>query len=293
MSGQIRLATAEDTEQICHLLHAKMNNRIPVDRWRNLMSYAWLDEKPDFGRVVESGGQILGFCGMLYSDRLLGSSAQSLRKERMVSMSSWYLDKSLRGKGLGRDMLISAVSDPSLTYSTLTNSKKPLAIVEALGFKVLERQRYIWKKSCNKTVATALNVVRDPIEIAKRVSRMQRQLLDDMHGLPLTPVLLTIDHHLLFMFFSVKSKGADVIWFDLMYASDLEVFSECAQLLADRLLPDATSVLAADSRFVKHASKNAVLENLPVSRYFISSRVEPDEIDHLYSELQLLDLKLD
>jgi hypothetical protein len=93
MNAFVRLAEGRDIEAICSLLHTKMNSRIPVERWRQLMSYEWFSEKPDYGRVVESDGDILGFCGMVYADRTL---ANNERVERIVSMSSWYLDKILR-----------------------------------------------------------------------------------------------------------------------------------------------------------------------------------------------------
>ena len=59
------------------------------------------------------------------------------------------------------------------------------------------------------------------------------------------------------------------------------------------MLPDSPSVLAADGRFVSEPGVDVVREMLPVPRYFKSERVQPREVDHLYSELQLLDLKLD
>ena len=91
----VRPATRRDIDAICSLLHSKMNSRIPEARWRQLMTYQWLAEKPDFGRVVESDGRVLGFCGMVYADRLIGDKADDLTEERIVSMSSWYLDLSL------------------------------------------------------------------------------------------------------------------------------------------------------------------------------------------------------
>lgn len=291
MSTQIRPAVTSDIESICSLLHEKMNSRIPISRWRRLMSYKWLAEKPDFGRVVESDGKILGFCGMVYADRLIGDAAQRLRRERIVSMSSWYLDKSLRGRGLGREMLLSAIADRSLTYATLTNSRKPLGIVEALGFRVLEDHRYIWRKT--DAADSALSLIDDLDVLYSRVGPNQRQLLDDMSGLPLMPMLLDYSGRQALLFFSIKSKDAGVIWFDLMHASNLELFVTCAQTLANRLLPDTPAVLAADGRFVKNPPAGIVAERLPVARYFISESVEPCELDNLYSELQLLDLKLD
>jgi len=288
--GYVRAAEACDTEAICSLLHNKMNTRIPIDRWRRLMTYNWLEDKPGFGRVVESNGAILGYCGMVYADRLIGGANQ-LRSERIVSMSSWYLDKSLRGQGLGRDMLVSAISDPSLTYATLTNSKKPLGIVEALGFQVLEDHRYIWRKTDH--AQSGVIIIDDVLTIKDRISSNQQQLIDDMHEYALTPLLIELDGQQALLFFSIKRKDANVLWYDLMHASDYELFVRCAQALADQLLPHSPAVLAADGRFVKKPPPNITCERLPVARYYVSNRVEPDEIDHLYSELQLLDLKLD
>jgi len=121
MGAIVRHAEYRDADAICQLLHTKMNARIPVERWRQLMDYRWLADKPDFGRIVESDGQVLGFCGMVYADRTIG---EEQRAERVVSMSSWYLDKSMRGQGLGKAMLVSCIEDDSLTYVTLTNSHK-------------------------------------------------------------------------------------------------------------------------------------------------------------------------
>ena len=291
MSTVVRLAMVGDIDAICSLLHEKMNSRIPVSRWRNLMTYQWLDDKPDFGRVVESSGRVLGFCGMVYADRLMGDTDRGLRTERIVSMSSWYLDKSLRGKGFGKEMLASAIEDRSLTYATLTNSRKPLGIVEGLGFRVLEDHRYLWRKSA--TADAVVSIVDDPIELRACVEPHQVQLLNDMQGLPLVPMALQYRDQQALMFFSIKQKSADITWFDLMYVSDPELFKLGAQALANQLLPDKPAVLAADGRFFRLPPAGIEAERLPVARYFISETVAPHELDNLYSELQLLDLKLD
>lgn len=287
----VRAAGPADVDAICTLLHTKMNSRIPVERWRRLMTYSWLDDRPDFGRVVESQGEILGYCGMVYADRMIGNARDGLRPERMVSMSSWYLDKSLRGKGLGKEMLVSAIEDPNLSYATLTNSKKPIGIVESLGFEVLEDHRYIWQKKGGAD--RQIRLITDSSLVRPRIEAYQQQLLDDMAGLALAPMLLEFEGQQALQFFSIASKGENVIWYDLMYSSDYALFTRCAQAMANSLLPDSTAKLAADGRFVEKPPAGTVREALPVARYFVSQRVSPQEIDHLYSELQLLDLKLD
>ena len=292
METIIRQAGVEDIEAICTLLHEKMNKKIPISRWRQRMTYPWLENKPDFGRVVESDGKVLGFCGMVYADRLIADAKQGPRKERIVSMSSWYLDKSLRGRGLGRDMLISSIQDPSLTYVILTNSKKPLGIVKALGFRVLEDHRHIWRKQ-QSSYESSVQIVTDIAAIRLDADPVHKGLLEDMDGYALMPVSVQSEGRQALMFFSVKKKRNDTTWCDLMYASDLELFSESAQHLADKLLPEKAALLAADGRFVRPAAMKTTVEQLPVSRHFISQRVQAHEIDHLYCELQLLDLKLD
>lgn len=288
MSAFVRLAEPRDIEPICHLLHEKMNSKIPVARWRQLMTYEWLEDKPDFGRIVESDGQVLGFCGMVYANRIIGADE---RPERMVSMSSWYLDKSMRGKGLGKEMLESAISDPMLTYATLTNSRKPLGIVEALGFRALEDHRYIWRTT--DAADSTLKLIDDIDLIRAEVKPFQQTIISDMAKLPLKPMLVQFEGQQALLFFSIKRKANDILWFDVMYTSDRALLAACAQLVANKILPDSTSVLAADGRFLEGPTDNAERESLPVCRYYVSSRVEPHEIDHLYSELQLLDLKLD
>jgi len=288
MSAFVRRAEKRDIESICSLLHTKMNPEIPVERWRQLMSYDWISEKPDYGRIVESNGEVLGFCGMVYADRTVGADE---RVERIVSMSSWYLDKSVRGTGLGKAMLKSAIEDPTLTYATLTNSRKPLGIVEALGFRVLEGHRYLWRK--DKPGTTLIRIVNDTASIKSLVKSYQQKMIEDLASLPVIPVLLQVDGRQILIFLSVKRKKNDVIWFDVMHVSDPGLFTSNAQSIATLLLPDEPSVLAVDSRLIRKPSSEAEYDPLPVARYFVSQRVEPHELDNLYSELQLLDLKLD
>lgn len=255
------------------------------------MTYNWLVDKPDFGRVVESNSQILGYCGMVYVDRMIGDAGTDRRPERMVSMSSWYLDKSLRGQGLGKEMLMASTEDRALSYATLTNSRKPLAIVEACGFRVLEDHRYLWHKK-NSTEQT-LEIIKDKAALRQRLSEVECTLVDDLQNQPLLPILLVAEGQQNLLFFSVKRKAENITWFDLMYSSNLAMFAKYAQALANQLLTDAQSVLAADGRFVADIADGAERQSLDVPRFFKSERVARHEVDHLYSELQLLDLKLD
>lgn len=285
MSAVIRPALAGDIEPICALLHEKMNAKFSHQRWRRLMDYPWMEDKPDFGRVVEDNGRILGFVGMVYADRLIGGA-----RERFVSISSWFLDKSLRGRGLGAGLMAAATEDGQITYTNVTSSDRVLPIVDAVGYRVLDDHRYLWRRK--NPPGPGLRCEWDAGAIRGRLGEDEQRLIDDHAGLPVRPALVEAGGRRALMVFSVKRKGQDVTYFDLLHTGDAALLAEHGQALADAVLPDGPAFLAADCRFVDGTPEGAKREALPVARYFKSTRLAPARIDLLYSELQLLDLKL-
>lgn len=285
MGAVIRPARPADIEPICALLHDKMNAKFSLQRWRRLMDYPWMEDKPDLGRVVEENARILGFVGMVYSDRLIDGTT-----ERLVSISSWFLDKSLRGRGLGAGLMAAATEDREITYTNVTSSDRVLPIVDAVGYRVLDDHRYLWRKRASP--GSDLRCEWDAGVIRRQAGEEERRLIDDHADLPVRPVLVEAGGARALMVFSVKQKGEDVTYFDLLHTSDRALLARHGQALADAILPDGPAVLAADCRFADGTPQGAEREALAVARYYKSARLAPAKIDLLYSELQLLDLKL-
>jgi GNAT superfamily N-acetyltransferase len=287
MSARIRPARAADIEPVCALLHDKMNPKIAPERWRRLMTYDWLADKPDLGRVVEADGRILGYVGMVYADRTVAG-----RRERIVNICAWYLDKSLRGEGLGTALMADATADDAMSYDIMTSSSRTLAILEAVGYRVLDDARWVWRRGAAE--GDAARCTRDMDAIRAAVDDEARRMLDDHAGLPVTPLLAEADETRALIVFSVKHKAEDVTWFDVLHTSDQTFLGRHGGAIAAAILPeDEPAVLAADCRFVAGDASGAAREMLPVPRFYKSRRLQPHQIDHLYTELQLLDLKLD
>lgn len=70
----------------------------PREHWPRMFSYPWLEEeeKPDFGTVAESDGEIVGFLGAMYARR---------RSEHGSGLCchviGWWVDPTRRGAGIG------------------------------------------------------------------------------------------------------------------------------------------------------------------------------------------------
>ena len=69
---RIRPAGPADVAPVCALLHGKMNPKIPLDRWRAIMEYPWLAEKPDRGWLVEDAGSVVAVIEMVRDGVLPG-----------------------------------------------------------------------------------------------------------------------------------------------------------------------------------------------------------------------------
>jgi hypothetical protein len=287
MKGEeIRPATRADIEPVCSLLHEHMDARFDRDRWRRLMTYRWLDDKPDFGRIAIVGGQLVGFVGMVYSDRVLED-----RRHRIANICAWCLNKAHRKGGFGFELMRSAIADEAMSYTILTSSSRPVSLLGAIGYRILDDDRRIW---IAKGDPTGVEIEEDPARILGRVDSVARDMLRDHDGLAVRPVLAADGTGTCLIVFTVAKKRDDVNYYDVLHLNNPSFFATRAQAIADSLLPrDRKAVLAADTRLLQGHACDGAVERLLVPRYYRSSTLRPGQIDNMYSELQLLDLKLD
>jgi GNAT superfamily N-acetyltransferase len=280
----IRPAHEGDVEPVVALLHAQMNRKIAPERWRRLMTYGWLADKPNLGYVAEAAGRIVGYVGAVYSDREISGHT-----ERLVNICAWYLDRDHRGQGGGERLMAEATANPDWHYNIMTSSSRTLKILANVGYRVLDDARFDWQR----TEGAALTVEGRTDVIAASVSPAERKILADHAELPVTPVLVTHRGGKSLAIFSVTQKGEDQPWFDLLYVGDTALMRE-GQALANALLPADDAVLSADARFCgDNAPVGAQAVTLPVPRFVKSSSLSGAAVDHLYTELQLMGLKLD
>jgi GNAT superfamily N-acetyltransferase len=293
----VRPATPADINPVCRLLHDKMSRRLAPARWRRLMTYGWLEKKPDLGRVAVAEGRVVGFVGMDHADRDVAG-----RRERVVNICAWYLDKDHRGRGLGAELMRQATEDEAMSYTILTSSSRTLGLLDRIGYRILDQDRRLWSRrespqgpaAAGGGTGTPLEITRHPARILSRAGEQERRILRDHADLPIAPVLIADGKESCLAVFSVKKKGEAVTYFDALHIANPPFFAARAQAIADSLLPQGgKAVLAADTRLLGPHAAGGTVERLPVARYYKSTRLKPGDIDNMYSEVQLLDLKLD
>lgn len=284
MTPKIRRVEVRDIPAICELLHENMNSKFKVERWRRLFEPNWCEDRPeDMGLVVEDAGKIVGFHGHICSHRVIRG-----HRERFVNFSSWYLLKEYRSAGLGGQMVRKATEDPDATYTVFSLSPKRIDMFRTLGMEQLDDTRLLWRKRGPADV----DLTTDVDNIWYRVWPEEQRYLDDNSPYGVEACLIKSMCDECLVLFSVAEKGEGTTYYDVLYRNNPAMFNEFAQSIANAILPEGDAVLAADRRFVL-GGLDAKVEKIRSPRFFKSPRLKPEDVDMLYSELQLLNLKLD
>jgi GNAT superfamily N-acetyltransferase len=287
VSVVIRPAHEGDVDGIVTLLSTQMNRKIAPARWRRLFDGRWRPADTALGLVAVAGERVIGFVGTVHAEREIDG-----RRERVVNICAWYLDKAHRGQGTGAELMRRATEDDRASYTILTSSSKTLKILDAVGYRVLDDERLVFTR--RPASRPALTIIDDPARIMAQIPASARRLIDDHAGMPVEPVLIEAEGEASLLLLTRSRKGDDVPWLDLLHVGNRDLFTRHAQDVADALLPaEPNAVLGADLRFFSGAADGGTRARLGVPRFYKSTRLRPEQFDNLYSEVQLMGLKLD
>jgi RimJ/RimL family protein N-acetyltransferase len=282
---ELRAAGPDDRDTVATLLHDQMSSRISLARWRRLFDYPWLADKPDCGVVVLEQGRVVGYLAVIYADRRLRG-----RTLRTANLSSWYLVRSLRGQGIGLAMLQLATRDPAVTYTTFSSNPPALQVMAKAGLVLLDDSRFLWRRTGK--AGAGVEILSGFDALLPEVPDHERLILSDHRDLPVQPHLLRAAEGDCLIMLSIKQKGADVAYHEVLHLGRPRVFAWHAKAFANAVLAPGAAVLAVDRRFLAGCEVSAESEQITVPRYFKSPDLAGREVDFLYSEIPLLDLKL-
>ena len=260
--------------------------KIPFERWGNILDCRWIPEDDRYGAVVMDGDDLCGFLGIVFADRPLAGATH-----RTGNITSWYLEKDRRRGGLGHEMLALVTSLPGVTYVATSPNPRSGGLLAKVGWNVLEERRFVWHRT-DAAPQAELRRLGSPRE-AGELDAGSRRVLADHAGLNFTAYVLRNENRQVCLVITyVKHKGADVAHHEVLHVSDRLVFTALVRDFANAVLAPANAVLSLDSRFVTEAAEPDAIVRLDIPRYYQPCGTEPHQIDFLYSEVVLLDLKI-
>ena len=276
----IRFADPSEREEIAQFMDAAFPRaKWDMCGWRAILSGRWADPDDPFAISVRNQGRLVGCLGLVASHHVHDGA-----RRRILNMTSWYLNKELRGTGTGKAMLHLLLQNPDDTITNFTSAPGAAHAVRAAGMQVLDAERLIWRPDATRTPL--------PMPNDLPTTDAEARVLADHKGLDLHPVQIETPDGPLLVILSIKQKHEDYVTHELFHASDLSLLARYIDRIAATLLPPDRAIFAVDRRFLPTETQADEVQAFAVPRFWSPGQLKPEQIDHLYSETVLLGLKL-
>lgn len=277
---ELKPATAEMFEQVYSTLLHPHDPEVPKDRWWNIFSQTWNDGgNGHVGYVLEDEGEIVGFLGLLFSERYIAGSV-----EPFANVTSWI---ARNGRGRGATLLFPLRDLRSHTITNLTSSPEAYRVFRRFGFEVLDTH-YRIIPTVQPRRSRRWSVTEDESEIVGVLGENDLRVYHD-HA-PYVRQLVAADssRYCYLVYSTVRRRGIPV--------AKIHHFGDAGA--ADAALPDigrflfrthGILALDCDARLVGRMEESwSIRRKLAVPRLYRSGSVAPEEISELYSELVFL-----
>lgn len=254
-----------------------------MDKWREVLSGRWSGRDDSYAVTVRDEGRLVGVLGLVKATRQTGAGPRTT-----ANMSSWYLLKEYRQYGVGRDMVEFAVREEEATITNFGSSPGAVRTVLNAGLAPLETEQLIWR--AGHTVG-ATELVDGPVCSVEDLSAGEKQIALDHAGLNVRPAVARTPDGPCLLMVSAQHKHDDHVTHTAYHVSRPEVFRRHAPAIAGALLPQG-DVLSVDRRLLGAEAVPDEVVPYDIPHFYTPGRMEPGEVDLLYSEIAILNIKL-
>lgn len=258
------------------------------EKGRKIFGYQWARDETHCGLILRDGNRTVGFLGMIFSRRRINDKV-----EKFCNLTSWFVHPDYRSRAIS--MILPLQGMQGYTITDLTPAKNVYQIQKKLGFKDLDAAgrlllpfgRRLFQPKNFPTHST-----HDSAAIENQLTGQDLKIFKDHQKYPCFHFLLAAPDRYCYMVYT-KLKRKRIAYVHLHYISDPDLFALAYRDIRNAILTHAGAYfLLIDSRLVKNMK-------LPLSfclpyrapKQYLSSTLEPAQIDNLYSELVMLNLR--
>jgi len=258
------------------------------EKGRKIFEYQWGRDETHCGLILRDGDKTVGFLGMIFSRRRINA-----RIEKFCNLTSWYVHKDYRSRAIS--MILSLHGMKDYTITDLTPAKNVYKIQNKLGFKDLDAEGRLllpFGRRLFQPKYSPTNLSHDLAAIEKKLEGQNLKIFNDHKQYKCFHFLLTGKDRFCYIIYT-KLRRKRIPYAHLHYISDPDLFALAYRNIRKSILSHAKAYfLLIDSRLVKN-------KKLPVSiclpyrapKQYMSSTLKPEQIDNLYSELVMLNLR--
>jgi hypothetical protein len=258
------------------------------EKGRKIFDYQWQRDETHCGLILVDGDRTVGFLGMIFSRRQINDKA-----EKFCNLTSWYVHKDYRSRAISMILPLHGMKDYTIT--DLTPAKNVYTVQNKLGFKDLDaagRLLLPFGRRLFQAKYSATELIHDIGAIENKLDGQNLKIFNDHQPYPCFHFLLSGKDRDCYIIYT-KLKRKRIPYVHLHYISDPDLFGLAYRNIRKSILSHARAYfILIDSRLVKN-------RKLPLSiclpyrapKQYLSATLKPEQIDNLYSELVMLNLR--
>ena len=271
---------AADTERVAEFLHTHLNPRLTTDAWARAIAASWGAGKPNAGFMLLHDDAVVGAHLAFYSERDLGGGP-----DRVCNLGAWCVLPEHRFHALR--LLRALLAQEGYSFTDLSPSGNVVPLNSRLGFDFLDTSTRLapnlpWPRRRGRTT-----IAEDPAQIARTLAgRDLRLYLDHAEAGAARHLLLIRGDQSCYVIFRKDRRRGLPLFASILYASDPELLRQLARpLMCHLLLRHGVLATLAEERIVGRWPLPSIRLRSPRPKMFKSARLEPAQVDYLYSEL--------
>ena len=280
--ARVSPAQTSDAERVCSFLATHMGRGLSASQYTSLFTYPWMPSPPNRGFFLESSGNVVGYLGAIYADRIIDDQTV-----RFCNLTNWCVLPSFRR--LSTRLLTALLESTDGITTNLSPVPEVEEIFEWHGFQVLDE--FKWFAFPGGDLGSLIkrfqvSVITDVSQVRTQLSGQELKAFDDHQGIGCRHTVVTKSDEKLYVV-SRKRRRKGLTFSEILYASSDSMLREYFEPLKLSILArDHTFLLACDERLYGRPPKGA----LRYRRVTLikNSLIVNHRIDNLYSELALL-----
>ncbi len=283
----IQEATEGMFEQIYPLLQQFANARSTRAQWQALFKHSWDAPRAYRGFVLLDDDRVVGFQGATFSERLIDG-----QRETFCNLNTWITLPEYRQHSLL--LTERAVAIENCTLTVLTPMPRFEKLHRLLGFQTLEthtRAMYPFPSFRGFASFCRYRSTTNPEQIARRLDGEDLKVFQHHRPHHCGHLLIYNKEEYCYIVFT-RMKGRRFWFVNVQSISNKALFLRDLDRIRVRLaLAARAPLIMLDSRLVGDVEIPwSWLAALRTPRLYRSPRLEPSQIDNLYTEMVLLDI---
>lgn len=280
----LRRAKACDFEKIYPLLLEFNNPRLTKDNWRELFVNHWDSQEDYFGYMLIDHAQVVGFLGLIFSDRLINNKIQ-----KFCNITSGIVKKEYRSESL---LLFSSLLKlKDYTVTDFTPSKEVYLILKKFGFKDVETRTRIIFPLPTIDFLSKCSIEFDRNIIKNYLDEKNLKIYCDHLKFKNIYLLIRLGSKNCYAIITkIRRKG--FFFGRIHYISDIAVFSKCIHKVNMKICLHlkVCGLLINEGYLGGNQIKHSITLKRRYPTMIKSESLEKNNVDTLYSEVLVLNL---